>query len=112
MTGHKPDSHKKKKKTWLEDTDKKPAAKRLCLIWSPVPVTTPPVVTQTQESTQEGDVFLEDTATVVATPDIGSPTNANNVAIANMAAGATNVSTTNDDAVNHIDFDLHRLQRF
>ena len=111
MTGHKPDSHKKKKKTWLEDTDKKPAAKRLCLIWSPVPVTTPPVVTQTQESTQ-GDVFLQDTGLVVATPDIGSPTNANNVAIANMAAGATNVSTTNDDAVNHIDFDLHRLQRF
>jgi hypothetical protein len=107
MTGHEKGSHKKKKKTRLEDTDEKRAAKRLCSIRSPAAVTTPPVVSQTQDSSTS--TTIEEGPFIV---DAASPTNADNAAIANMAAGATDDSTPNDAGGNNIDFALRRLQLF
>lgn len=115
MTGHPSGSHKKKKKTRLEDTDERRAAKRLCSIRSPLPGTTPPVVTQTQDTTTivDEDECMVHPSIVYASPDVVvSPPIADHAVTANMVSGCTQDSTTNDGDRNNLDFAQCRLQLF
>jgi hypothetical protein len=103
---HKEDSHKKRKKPWKEDTEGKRVKKQQQFSGAPAAVTTPPVVTQTQE---EQDNVPDSTVAAIAMPMLESP-HADNTAIADMAAGVINNKPRADGFEwADMDFALERL---
>jgi hypothetical protein len=100
MTGHKPNSHKKRKPTRLQVSAEKRIQKKARDEVTPEVVTAPPVVTQTQDSAVIPDSPTNPIITARNAPvpvSNGSPT-ADNIAIAEMAAGRTNEDDSNVDA--------------
>jgi hypothetical protein len=108
MTGHKEDSHKKRKLTRKEHNDEKPLPKKQQLSTSPATVAVTSVVTQTQDSPECPPSPFEDTVVNDVVPTSSSPVD-DYEALSTMVSGEMNPHS--EPGVGR-DYRIQRLELF